>query len=165
MVVASPSGEPAPGVAFALDAVTSLGRDEIFVANIEPGKAIDIDGGAFNATFSAVTSTSSPSEAIEINNSTGEGFALNNIGTAYLRIDLLPADAQPKLRDTFRRYVDSRINVYRKLPDIEAARAELANGAGLQNEIWTQAVGVVGWALGIWLSGTAIRWTATDSGT
>jgi len=65
----------------------------------------------------------------------------NNIGTAYLRIDLLPADAQPKLRDTFRRYVDSRINVYRKLPDIEAARAELANGAGLQNEIWTQAVG------------------------
>jgi hypothetical protein len=27
VVVASPSGEPAPGVAFALDAVTSLGRD------------------------------------------------------------------------------------------------------------------------------------------
>jgi hypothetical protein len=64
----------------------------------------------------------------------------NDIGTAYLRVDLLPPDAQPQLRDSFRRYVDSRINVYRKLPDIEAARAELARGAGLQNEIWAQAV-------------------------
>jgi hypothetical protein len=64
----------------------------------------------------------------------------NNIGTAYLRLDLLPADTQPQLRDSFRRYVDSRINVYRKMPDIEAARVELGNGAGLQNEIWVQAV-------------------------
>src|SRR5688572_3599493 len=33
----------------------------------------------------------------------------NAIGTAYLRIDLLPGDAQPKLRDDFRAYTDSRI--------------------------------------------------------
>ncbi|HEX6722674.1 MAG TPA: hypothetical protein VF107_14000, partial [Burkholderiaceae bacterium] len=32
----------------------------------------------------------------------------NAIGTAYLRIDLLPASAQPRLRETFRQYVDAR---------------------------------------------------------
>src|SRR5882672_11369519 len=31
----------------------------------------------------------------------------NAIGTAWLRIDLLPAKAQPKLRDTFRAYADA----------------------------------------------------------
>jgi hypothetical protein len=64
----------------------------------------------------------------------------NNIGTAYLRLDLLPAGAQPEVRDLFRRYVDSRLAVYRKLPDLEAARGELARGAELQNAIWAKAV-------------------------
>src|ERR1051325_11341719 len=38
----------------------------------------------------------------------------NAMGTAYLRIDLVPASAQPKLRETFRAYVDSRIETYRR---------------------------------------------------
>lgn len=64
----------------------------------------------------------------------------NAIGTAYLRLDLLPAAAQPKLRETFRAYVDARIATYRKLPDLKAARAELARSEDLQEEIWTRAV-------------------------
>jgi hypothetical protein len=36
----------------------------------------------------------------------------NDIGTAYLRLDLLPADLQPALRENFRRYLDARIEVY-----------------------------------------------------
>ncbi len=64
----------------------------------------------------------------------------NAIGTAYLRLDLLPASAQPALRDLFRRYVDSRLAAYRKLPDLDAAMAELARSTQLQGEIWTQAV-------------------------
>ena len=64
----------------------------------------------------------------------------NDIGTAYLRLDLLPASAQPALRDLFRRYLDSRLEVYRKLPDIEAARSELVRSNQLQGEIWSQAV-------------------------
>ena len=64
----------------------------------------------------------------------------NCIGTAYLRLDLLPAAAQPGLRQGFREYVDARLNAYRKLPDIAAARQELARAAGLQNEIWAAAV-------------------------
>ncbi|HRD67278.1 MAG TPA: DUF4239 domain-containing protein [Candidatus Competibacter sp.] len=64
----------------------------------------------------------------------------NDIGTAYLRLDLLPASAQPALRDLFRRYVDSRLETYRKLPDIDAAKVELAQSTALQGEIWTQAI-------------------------
>src|SRR5690242_10118708 len=32
---------------------------------------------------------------------------VNTIGTAYLRLDLVPQKAQPALRELFRRYVDS----------------------------------------------------------
>lgn len=64
----------------------------------------------------------------------------NDIGTAWLRIDLLPETLQPAMRDLFRRYLDSRIEVYRKLPDIDAARIELARMIGLQEEIWKLAV-------------------------
>lgn len=64
----------------------------------------------------------------------------NAIGTAYLRLDLLSADTQPALRELFRRYADSRLEIYRKLPDIEAARVELARSTQLQNTIWTQAI-------------------------
>lgn len=64
----------------------------------------------------------------------------NAIGTAYLRIDLLPAAAQADLRESFRRYLDARLAVYRVLPDLVAAKAELARAAGLQQEIWTKSV-------------------------
>ncbi|HYI97562.1 MAG TPA: hypothetical protein VEX68_28750, partial [Bryobacteraceae bacterium] len=64
----------------------------------------------------------------------------NDIGTAYLRLDVLPAERQPALRDLFRRYVDSRLAVYRALPNVEAAQAKLKESQQIQGEIWTQAV-------------------------
>jgi hypothetical protein len=64
----------------------------------------------------------------------------NDIGTAWLRLDLLPPETQPPLRDLFRRYLDSRLEVYRKLPDLDAAMSELARSAKLQGEIWSMAV-------------------------
>lgn len=64
----------------------------------------------------------------------------NAIGTAYLRLDMLPAAAQPRLREDFRRYVEARLAVYRKLPDVDAAKMELVRSIALQGEIWTQAV-------------------------
>lgn len=67
----------------------------------------------------------------------------NAIGTAYLRIDLLPASAQPALRESFRNYVDARMATYRKLPDVEAAGRELARSQQLQSEIWARAVAAV----------------------
>ena len=64
----------------------------------------------------------------------------NDIGTAYLRLDMLPTAAQPALRENFRRYVDARLGVYRKLPDIAAAKEALAEANKLQGEIWRQSV-------------------------
>ena len=67
----------------------------------------------------------------------------NAIGTAYLGLDLLAVEAQPALRENFRRYVDARLEVYRKLPDLAAAKEALAKATTLQGEIWRQAVAAV----------------------
>jgi hypothetical protein len=64
----------------------------------------------------------------------------NAIGTAYLRLDLLPAKSQPAMRERFREYLDLRLEAYRKLPDIEAAKAALSMAEKLQREIWAQAI-------------------------
>lgn len=64
----------------------------------------------------------------------------NDIGTAYLRIDLFPAVAQPALRDAFRRYVDARLAVYANVADLPATEAALARANALQGDIWNQAI-------------------------
>jgi hypothetical protein len=64
----------------------------------------------------------------------------NQIGTAWQRLDLLPENGQQRLRDLFRRYVDSRLEAYRKLPDIAASERELVRTVQLQEEIWALAV-------------------------
>ncbi|MGZ8157700.1 MAG: bestrophin-like domain [Methylobacter sp.] len=64
----------------------------------------------------------------------------NAIGTAYLRLDLLPVEAQPRLRALFRQYLDARLNMTRKLPDKEASRVAVAQANNLQGQIWPVAV-------------------------
>ena len=64
----------------------------------------------------------------------------NSIETAYLRLNLLSQQAQPELQDLFRRYVDSRLETYRKLPDMNAAKIEMAKSKKIQIEIWAKAV-------------------------
>lgn len=64
----------------------------------------------------------------------------NAIGTAYLRLDLLAPAARDEMRASFRTYLDSRLAVYRALPDIDAAKAGLARSSELQQQIWTRAV-------------------------
>lgn len=68
----------------------------------------------------------------------------NDIGTAYLRLDLLPASAQPQLRQKFREYLDARLETYRVLPDLDAAMAQIAKAAEIQREIWRQSVAAAG---------------------
>src|ERR1700749_3038939 len=58
----------------------------------------------------------------------------NDIGTAYLRLDLLPAQAQPGLRQLFRDYTTSRLHLY------DAVGAEIApETLRLQREIWQRS--------------------------
>jgi hypothetical protein len=64
----------------------------------------------------------------------------NAIETAYLRLHLAPQEAQPGLRELFRKYLDSRLQTYRKLPDMQAAKQEIENSKKIQEEIWTGAI-------------------------
>lgn len=64
----------------------------------------------------------------------------NAIGTAYLRIDVLPAAAQAPTRDRFRRYLDARLAIYKAVPDRAAVAEGLKVAAALQQDIWTHAV-------------------------
>ena len=66
----------------------------------------------------------------------------NAIGTAWLRLDLLPTESQPALRELFRQYVDSRLAAYRKLSGsgLGAAKRELDRSVALQNQIWRESV-------------------------
>jgi hypothetical protein len=65
----------------------------------------------------------------------------NAIGTAYLRIDLLPPSAQPGLREDFRSYLDARIGFFRNLSANQyVSKQEVERYAVLQNKIWTEAM-------------------------
>ena len=66
----------------------------------------------------------------------------NAIGTAYLRIELLPDATQPELKRLFRRYIEVRSVTYQdlNLGNLNTTVAKLAEGAALQTEIWTKAL-------------------------
>jgi hypothetical protein len=68
---------------------------------------------------------------------------LNSIETAYLRLHLLSHQSQPALQELFRRYVDSRIETYRRLPSMAAAEKEIANSEKIQEEVWSEAVAAI----------------------
>ena len=64
----------------------------------------------------------------------------NAVQTAYLRLELLPKEQRLALEDLFRRYLDSRLAAYRKMPDTRAAATEMAEAEQLQRQIWSSAV-------------------------
>lgn len=68
----------------------------------------------------------------------------NAIGTAWLRVDLLPESVQPELRARFRSYLDSRLEVYRDIADVESTREALERSSTLQLELWKAAIAACG---------------------
>jgi hypothetical protein len=67
----------------------------------------------------------------------------NAIGTAWLRIDLLPAKDREGLRELFRAYLDSRLATYRSAGDPAIWKAEYARSAALQTQIWGAATAAI----------------------
>jgi hypothetical protein len=67
----------------------------------------------------------------------------NAIGTAYLRLDVVPADAQPPLRELFLRYLDARFAVYRQVEDETSTQELLADSTQLQAAIWQASLAAV----------------------
>lgn len=69
------------------------------------------------------------------------GREANAIGTAYLRIDLLPASVQPGLRQDFRDYVDLRLAIFESIRhSVQTAEGDLERSDNLQVKIWNEAV-------------------------
>lgn len=64
----------------------------------------------------------------------------NAIGTAYLRLDMMPPAAQPQLRELFRRYTESRIAYFSHVSHLDELRGIRARSAELQDQIWAAAV-------------------------
>jgi hypothetical protein len=64
----------------------------------------------------------------------------NQLGDAWARIDALPPETQPAIRDGMRRYLESRLESYRRLPDLDAAMKELRHSEEIQSEVWKAAV-------------------------
>ncbi len=61
---------------------------------------------------------------------------VNDIGTAWLRIDLLPEPAHVPMRQLFRDYVDSRLAIYQRVHEGQPYQAELSRSQQLQEDIW-----------------------------
>ena len=64
----------------------------------------------------------------------------NDIGTAYLRLDLLPPAPRAALQEKFREYVDTRLAGYRASDDPTVAYLKLAQATALEGDIWAEAV-------------------------
>jgi len=67
----------------------------------------------------------------------------NAVGTAWLRLDLLPAAAQPALREKMRLYGRTHVAAYDALPDWKAFETKLGQAQAMQAEIWKDAVAAV----------------------
>jgi len=68
------------------------------------------------------------------------GQEANAIGTAYLRISILPEGSRQELRELFRRYIDMRIDTYSNMENQTETSSRLAKQTVLQNDIWAKAV-------------------------
>jgi ABC-type glycerol-3-phosphate transport system permease component len=63
----------------------------------------------------------------------------NAIGTAWLRLDLLPAEVQPALRKDFRLYLDMVIKLPQQVGNQQAVEQGVAQVGKLQDNIWNLA--------------------------
>jgi hypothetical protein len=63
----------------------------------------------------------------------------NAIGTAYLRLDLLPKSDRDKLRPLYKEYVQSRINLYENYENRQLSNSYFRQGLKLQSQIWETA--------------------------
>jgi hypothetical protein len=64
----------------------------------------------------------------------------NCIGTAYLRLDVLPIQVQTELQGKFLQYLDTRLAAYAALPNIIKTEAGIKKAVAIQREIWTKAL-------------------------
>lgn len=64
----------------------------------------------------------------------------NAIGTAWLRIEVLPQESRPELRRLFREYLDSRLETYRLVSEGRDFKPAFKRSSLLQQKIWSASV-------------------------
>ena len=64
----------------------------------------------------------------------------NDIGTAYLRIDLLTPGDREQMKNLFRTYVDQRINTYKNAENVKVWKPFFEASMKTQGDIWKLAV-------------------------
>lgn len=64
----------------------------------------------------------------------------NAIGTAYLRVDVLPTETQPPIREQFKRMIDARLAAHEHRNDPAQSERDLAVMARAQEQIWAMSV-------------------------
>lgn len=124
---------------FLLEFGRRLGRRQLEATNGDP-KAAALDSAVFALLGLLLAFTFSGAFARFDERRAQIVEEANTVGTAWLRLDLLPAASQPALRDLFRRYVDARLEIYRKLQDIEITRSDRQRSDALQSQIWSRAL-------------------------
>jgi hypothetical protein len=67
---------------------------------------------------------------------------VNAIGSAWLRIDLLPPSTQPAMRDGFRRYLDARLAAYQSGRSLPTEGPKVAAAQEIQGELWANAAAI-----------------------
>ena len=68
----------------------------------------------------------------------------NAAEAAYMYADMLVPETQRRMREELRQYLDVRIAIYRKLPDIDHSSPELLHSEELRKLIWTEALAARG---------------------
>jgi hypothetical protein len=64
----------------------------------------------------------------------------NSIATAYQRLDLVPGDEQPELRNLFHEYLTARLQGFQEILDRPVANEAFARAVGIERQIWSHAL-------------------------
>jgi hypothetical protein len=64
----------------------------------------------------------------------------NAIGTAYLRLDLLPSDLSLTIKSEFKEYIRKRLELYKRISEPTAAKQSLIESEELQKKIWDKSL-------------------------
>lgn len=65
------------------------------------------------------------------------------VGTAYMSVDLLKQEDQPRIRGLFKSYIDHRITLYQNVLDAAALETKFQAQSALANQLWQAAVKAV----------------------
>ena len=68
---------------------------------------------------------------------------VSTIGTAYQSIDLLAPKNQPAVRDLFKKYLDSRIDIYSGSMDVDSLEKKFQTHNEIGNQLWRGLVNAV----------------------